>query len=77
MVNVKKVGKYQVKVYKASNGNYIYLNKNDRELDKRALEAVETAIKVAENQNKPVAKYDPELKKAYLLDSNGNKQYVE
>ena len=44
MVNVKKVGKYQVKVYKASNGNYIYLNKNDRELDKRALEAVETAI---------------------------------
>ena len=75
MVKSKNVGKFQVKV--VSGTNYVILTDSDREMDKRASKAVNNAIQAAEKQNKPVAKYDPELKKAYLLDSNGIKQYAD
>jgi hypothetical protein len=54
-----------------------YISKNDIEMDKRASAAVKAAIDKAKVCNKPVAKYDKAIKKAYLEYPNGEKKYVE
>lgn len=54
-----------------------FLSENDIEMDARAVEAVRAAIKKAEICKKPIAKYDTELEKAYLLYPDGSKEYAK
>jgi hypothetical protein len=77
MAVVKLNGKeVEVKIVDASEMNN-YISKNDIEMDKRASAAVKAAIDKAKVCNKPVAKYDKAIKKAYLEYPNGEKKYVE
>lgn len=52
------------------------ISENDAEMDKRATEAVKSAINRAEICKKPVARYDRESKKAYIETADGEKIYV-
>ena len=53
----------------------VELTDNDKEMDRRAKEAVRAAIKKAKFLNQPIAKYDKKLKKVYIKYSNGRKEY--
>lgn len=44
-------------------------------MDARAVEAVKTAVAKARFCKKPVAKYDPETKRAYIEYADGKKNY--
>ena len=46
-------------------------------MDKRATEAVKSAVAKAEFCKKPVAKYDSKTYKVYVKYANGEKKYVE
>jgi hypothetical protein len=46
-------------------------------MDKRAVQAVKSAVNKAKICKKPVAKYDKVAKKAYIQYSDGVKKYVE
>lgn len=48
----------------------------DAEMDKRAREAVKSAVAKAKVCSKPIAKYDITTKRVYLEYSNGEKKYV-
>ena len=68
-----KIGSFTVKV---SSSNMEEISLEDKEMDLRVTAAVNAAIKKAKVCNKPIAKYDKRKKKAYLLQSNGEKKYV-
>jgi hypothetical protein len=53
------------------------ISDNDAEMDKRAVQAVKSAVNKAKICKKPVAKYDKVAKKAYIQYSDGVKKYVE
>ena len=53
-----------------------YISDNDAEMDARAQKAVSVAVEKAKFCQKPIAKYDPATKKAYLEYADGNKKYV-
>lgn len=66
--------KYIIKVEKP--GDFSALTENEREMDMRAREAVEAAIKKAKVCKKPIARYDAKTRRAYLEYPNGEKVYV-
>ena len=52
------------------------ISSSDKEMDIRAREAVETAIKKAKICGKPVARYDAVNNTAYIETSDGERRYV-
>lgn len=54
-----------------------FITENDAEMDKRAVQAVKAAISKAKICKKPVAKYDPKTKTAYIEYPDGRKVNVE
>lgn len=74
--NVRKVGKYKVKVITGENTSAEAISKRDKEMDNRAVEAVKSAIKKAKICRKPIAGYDIQTKQAYVKHANGVKTYV-
>lgn len=54
-----------------------YISEGDAEMDRRAIAAVNAAIEKAKVCGKPIARYDKELKRAYLEYSDGRREYVE
>ncbi len=52
------------------------ISSSDKEMDIRAREAVEAAIKKAKICGKPVARYDSVNKSAYIETSDGERKYV-
>jgi len=75
---VRKIGNISVKVItdEATTDNSI-ITESEAEMDSRATAAVRSAINKATVCKKPVAKYDPILKKAYVEYANGERKYVE
>lgn len=65
-----------IRVVNSDDKNH-YLTRSDNEMDARAVEAVNVAIKKARFCKKPVAGYDKEQKKAYLEYANGERKYVQ
>lgn len=53
------------------------LTEKDREMDRRAEEAVAAAIHKAKVKGKPLAKFDKETAFAYLEYENGRREYIE
>lgn len=53
------------------------LSQEDKDMDIRAKEAVKAALKKAKVCNKPIARYDLKLKRAYIEDAKGNIRYVK
>jgi len=51
-----------------------YISSNDKEMDARAVEAVRAAVNKAIFCNKPVAKYDKQMKKVYIEYANGDRK---
>lgn len=58
-------------------GDDPFLTESDKEMDRRASEAIKAAINKAIVCKKPIAKYDKERKKAYLEFPGGIKQYTK
>ena len=58
-------------------GNDPFLPESDKEMDRRATEAIKVAINKAIVCKKPIAQYDKERKKAYLEFPGGIKQYIK
>lgn len=52
------------------------ISANDKEMDIRAKEAVEAALRKARICGKPIAKYDTNTQRAYLETAAGEKIYV-
>ncbi|MGN1305128.1 MAG: hypothetical protein ACI4YB_08850 [Oscillospiraceae bacterium] len=52
------------------------ISKSDAEMDKRAREAVRSAINKAVICKKPIAKYDKVNKRAYIETADGERKYV-
>lgn len=52
------------------------ISESDAEMDKRAREAVRSAINKAVICKKPIAKYDKVNKKAYIETADGERKYV-
>ena len=75
-VNVRMVGKYKVNVVTSEVSDKVVLTPEDREMDERVSAAVSSAIKKAIVCKAPIAKYDIRNKKAYIVRSNGDKEYV-
>lgn len=53
------------------------LTEKDREMDRRAKEAVAAAVHKARVIGKPLAKFDKEAVKAFLEYSDGHREYIE
>ena len=53
------------------------LTEKDREMDRRAKEAVAAAIHKAKVKGKPLAKFDKEAVKAFLEYNDGHREYIE
>ena len=73
----RKVGKYTVHVVTPNEVGEMNISPEDQDMDRRVKAAVDSAIKRAKVCKKPIANYDMRKKKAYLLDSNGVKKYVD
>ncbi|MGN0325566.1 MAG: hypothetical protein ACI4DW_04600 [Lachnospiraceae bacterium] len=76
IVKVKKIRNHSVKVISSKDQSH-YISLSDKEMDKRATEAVRSAVAKAEFCKKPVAGYDLETQKVYVKYANGEKKYVE
>ena len=74
-LNVRMVGKHKVKVVAPDEYDKV-LTPEDKEMDVRVSVAVSSAIKKAVVCKAPIAKYDKRKKKAYIVRSNGDKEYV-
>ena len=66
--NERKVGNHSVRVETPEMNN---ISAEDKDMDRRINAAVNSAINRAKVCQKPIAK-----KKAYVIDSNGEKKYV-
>ncbi len=75
-VNERIVGKRKVKVVTPDDSDTTILSPEDKEMDIRVTTAVRSAIKKAAVCKAPIAKYDKRKKKAYVVRSNGEKEYV-
>ncbi|MBR2523980.1 MAG: hypothetical protein IKE53_06025 [Clostridiales bacterium] len=71
--NERKVGNHSVRVETPEMNN---ISAEDKDMDRRINAAVNSAINRAKVCQKPIAKYDRRKKKAYVIDSNGEKKYV-
>ena len=69
-------GKFICKIITADNRSEQknIISENDREMDYRATAAVQSAIDKAKICKKPIAKYDPVTKRAYVEYANGEKK---
>ena len=67
-ITTRQVGKLSVKVVTQDNTleRKNLISRNDQEMDDRAIAAVKSALYKAKICKKPIAKYDPILKKAYV-----------
>lgn len=72
---IKMKGNCSITVVSPDSVNEV-ISENDAEMDKRATEAVKSAINRAKICKKPVAGYDRESKKAYIETADGEKIYV-
>lgn len=74
-VKMKRVGTLSVKIVTADNRaeQKNIISDSDREMDNRAVAAVRSAINKATICKKPIAKYDPVTKRAYVEYANGEK----
>ena len=52
------------------------VSQNEAEMDKRAKEAVKSAIHKAKTCRKPIARYDRVRQKAYIETEDGRRVYV-
>ena len=52
------------------------ISQNEAEMDKRAKEAVKSAIHKAKTCRKPIARYDRVRQKAYIETEDGRRVYV-
>ena len=52
------------------------ISQNEAEMDKRAREAVKSAIHKAKTCRKPIARYDRASQKAYIETEDGRRVYV-
>ncbi len=68
--------KYTINVVSSSDKKK-YISTRDAEMDKRAIQAVKTAVEKAAFCKKPIAKYDVITKKSYVEYSDGRKINVE
>ena len=75
--NIRKVGKLTVRVVTPDKKTSDEISPEDQEMDKRATAAVKSAIDKAKVCKKPIAKYDSRKKKAYVIEADGVKRYVE
>ena len=75
--NVKKVGKLSIRVVRPEDNILDEISSDDQEMDKRAVAAVNSAIRKAMVCNQPIAKYDSRKKKAYVKYADGVKEYVD
>ena len=75
-VNERIVGRHKVKVVTPEDSDKLVMTPEDKEMDERVTAAVRSAIKKAEVCKAPIAKYDKRRKKAYVVRSNGDKEYV-
>ena len=74
---VKVVGRSSpIKVISSARENANIL-KSDDEMDKRATQAVKSAVEKAKFCKKPIARYDVDSKKVYVEYSNGERKYVD
>ena len=73
----RKIGKYTVHVVTPDEVGEMNITPEDQDMDRRVKAAVDSAIKKAKVCKKPIAKYDIRKKKAYLLDSDGVRKYVD
>lgn len=76
IVKVKKIQNHTIKVISSTDQSE-YISSSDLEMDKRATEAVKSAVAKAEFCKKPVAKFDSKTHKVYVKYPNGEKKYVE
>lgn len=74
-VNVRMMGKHKVKVVTPDEYDKV-LTPADKEMDDRVSVAVSSAIKKAVVCKAPLAKYDKRKKKAYIVRSKGDREYV-
>lgn len=70
---IRKVGKHTVRIVTSED---MGKTAEDIDMDNRVTAAVNSAINKAKVCKKPIAKYDKRKKKAYVIDSNGEKKYV-
>jgi len=71
--DIRKVGKHTMRIVTSEDTDK---TAEDIEMDKRVTAAVNSAINKAKVCNKPIAKYDQRKKKAYVMNSNGERKYV-
>lgn len=69
------VGGKPVKVYGKEEAGRAFTD-SEIEMDRRATAAVEAVINQAKICNKPIARYDEKIKKAYLEYPDGSRVYV-
>lgn len=53
------------------------ISKNDAEMDKRVISAVNSAIIKAKVCNKPIARYDIKTQKVFLEYNDGTRKYID
>lgn len=70
---IRKIGKHTYRIVTSEDKGK---TADDIDMDNRVTAAVNSAIKKAKVCNKPIAKYDQRKKKAYVIDSNGERKYV-
>ncbi len=75
--DIRKIGNLTVRVITPDNQSQDEISLEDKDMDIRAVAAVESAIHKAEICNKPIAKYDSRKKKAYVKQADGVKKYVD
>lgn len=73
---IKINGSHTVRVVPAHEARKV-ISKNDVEMDRRAREAVRSAIAKAEFCEKPIAKYDKINKQVYIENGHGVRTYVK
>lgn len=70
----KKIGKHKVRVVLADSKDC--MTPEDKDMDARVKEAVNSAIRQAKICRNPIAKYDQRKKKAFVETADGVKKYV-
>ena len=78
VTKVKKVGNISVTVVTDATSiqKKPFFSESDIEMDNRAKAAVRSALDKAKVCKKPIAKYDPKTKRAYVEYADGEKKYV-
>ena len=73
-IKVKQINGYIVQVVPSSEVESV-LTESDKEMDRRAVAAVQAAINKAKVCKKPIAKYDVKTHRAYIEYPDGHIEY--